>query len=51
VFALEGVWWLAALTEILLGGYHHDSGARCAGSSVSGYRHASQHRGNLRGIG
>ena len=42
---------MAARTEVLLGGSPHDPGARCAGSSVSGYTHPSQHRGHLRGFG
>ena len=42
---------MAARTEVLLGGSPHDPGARCAGSSVSGYTHPSQHRGDLRGFG
>ena len=42
---------MAARTEVLLGGSPHDPGARCAGSSVSGRAHLSQHRGHLRGFG
>ena len=49
--ALEGVWWTAARTEGLLGESPHDPGAQCAGSSVSGRTHPSQHRGHLRGFG
>ena len=28
MFALEGVWWMAARTEVLLGGSPHDPGAQ-----------------------
>jgi hypothetical protein len=35
---------MAARTEVLLGESPHDPGARCAGSSVSGRTHPSQHQ-------
>jgi len=49
--AQEGVWWTAAHTEVLLGESPHDPGTRCAGPSVSGRTHPSQHRGHLSGFG
>jgi hypothetical protein len=42
---------MAARTEVVLGGSPHDPRARCAGSSVPGYTHPSQHLGHLRGFG
>jgi hypothetical protein len=34
--APEGVWWMAARTEVRIWESRHDPGARCAGPSVSG---------------